>query len=66
MDELIEAAVECPYCGESFSILVDASAGESDYIEDCVVCCQPIEYQLRFGAGGEPELVARRGDDNLF
>jgi hypothetical protein len=35
--------VQCPYCGESFETAVDCSAGAFRYIEDCQVCCQPIE-----------------------
>jgi hypothetical protein len=35
--------VQCPYCGESFETGVDWSAGSFRYIEDCQVCCQPIE-----------------------
>ena len=35
--------VQCPYCGESFETAVDWSAGSFRYIEDCHVCCQPIE-----------------------
>ena len=35
--------VQCPYCGESFETAVDWSAGSFRYIEDCQVCCQPIE-----------------------
>jgi hypothetical protein len=35
--------VQCPYCGESFDTAVDLSAGSFSYIEDCQVCCQPIE-----------------------
>jgi hypothetical protein len=36
-------SVQCPYCGESIDTLVDLSAGAFRYIEDCQVCCQPIE-----------------------
>ncbi len=35
--------VHCPYCGEPFETLADLSAGSSTYVEDCQVCCQPIE-----------------------
>jgi len=35
--------VQCPYCGESFETAIDWSAGAFRYIEDCHVCCQPIE-----------------------
>lgn len=34
--------IECPYCGESQAIAIDILAGEQEYTEDCVVCCQPI------------------------
>ncbi|HEY8682184.1 MAG TPA: CPXCG motif-containing cysteine-rich protein, partial [Rhodanobacter sp.] len=35
--------ISCPYCGEPIEILVDASAGDQHYIEDCQVCCRPIK-----------------------
>jgi hypothetical protein len=37
--------VQCPYCGEGFETAVDLSAGAFSYIEDCQVCCQPIELK---------------------
>ena len=55
--------VTCPYCGEPFETSADASAGMCSYVEDCQVCCQPIEIELRVdGEGKFLELVARRGD----
>ena len=35
--------VQCPYCGESIDTVVDLSAGSFRYIEDCQVCCAPID-----------------------
>jgi hypothetical protein len=35
--------IQCPYCGEGFETAVDLSAGSFTYVEDCHVCCQPIE-----------------------
>jgi hypothetical protein len=35
--------IECQYCGETFETAVDLSAGSFSYVEDCQVCCQPIE-----------------------
>jgi hypothetical protein len=40
---LESARIDCPYCGEAFETTVDCSAGAQQYIEDCPVCCQPIE-----------------------
>jgi hypothetical protein len=57
------ARVACPYCGEEFETTVDASAGLCSYVEDCQVCCQPIEMELRVDENGAfQELVVRRGD----
>jgi hypothetical protein len=56
--------VHCPYCGEGFETSADASGGPCNYVEDCQVCCQPIEMELRVDDDGEfAELVVRRGDD---
>jgi hypothetical protein len=38
--------VECPYCGERFETPVDTSSGSARYVEDCQVCCQPIDFSL--------------------
>jgi hypothetical protein len=55
--------VACPYCGEPFETRVDTSAGAASYIEDCQVCCQPIEMILEVDADGAfANLSARRGD----
>ena len=48
--------IHCPYCGESYETVVDVSAGSQRYIEDCAVCCHPIEVLLQVGDDGE--LVA--------
>jgi transcription elongation factor Elf1 len=33
----------CPYCGEQISVVVDVSVRRQTYVEDCEVCCKPIE-----------------------
>lgn len=38
--------VQCPYCGEPFDTVIDGSSGSTGYIEDCQVCCRPIEFRL--------------------
>jgi hypothetical protein len=39
-------AVTCPYCWEQYETQVDLTGGTSTYVEDCQVCCQPIELSL--------------------
>jgi transcription elongation factor Elf1 len=39
---VVERDIACPFCGESITVLLDLSAGDQAYIEDCQVCCRPI------------------------
>ncbi len=45
-------SVQCPYCGESFETLLDLSAGSASYVEDCQICCQPIQLELEVDHAG--------------
>ena len=50
--EEIEHHFNCPYCFESISMLLDGSLEDiQDYIEDCQVCCQPIEIRFQIVEG---------------
>jgi Cysteine-rich CPXCG len=56
-------AVLCPYCGERLETRVDLSADELSYVEDCEVCCRPIEFHVERTPGGALAAVeARRLD----
>lgn len=61
---LEEIELTCPYCGEAYTTLVDCSAGEQRYIEDCQVCCQPMELHVHVSAAGELEGVETFRDDD--
>lgn len=37
---------QCPYCWEEISMLIDTSVRVQKYIEDCEVCCNPIELEV--------------------
>ncbi|HET7306799.1 MAG TPA: CPXCG motif-containing cysteine-rich protein [Gammaproteobacteria bacterium] len=52
MNPLEEKDVTCPYCGETFGVVLDVTAGDQRYIQDCEVCCQPIEFDVRV----DPEM----------
>ena len=61
MRELIsEERCHCPFCNEAISIVVDFSAGSQAYIEDCQVCCQPMEVVVGVGADGQQTLRVER------
>ncbi len=38
---------QCPHCWEQVSVLVDVSQSSQTYIEDCEVCCNPIQFQIQ-------------------
>jgi len=60
---LEEAAVHCPYCGETVTLLVDESVSETRYFEDCSVCCRPILVSLSASPDGGCRVDVRREDD---
>ncbi len=51
---MYEHFFQCPYCWEEISVLLDPSVREQTYIEDCEVCCRPIEFHVGFE---ENELI---------
>jgi Cysteine-rich CPXCG len=38
----------CPYCWQNISMLLDNSVSKQSYIEDCEVCCNPIQVSVEF------------------
>jgi hypothetical protein len=45
-------AVQCPYCGERFETRVDLTAQDPGYVEDCQICCRPVEFRVEREDGG--------------
>lgn len=39
----IEHFFTCPYCWQQISVVLDLSVDEQSYIEDCEVCCRPMQ-----------------------
>ncbi len=39
---------QCPYCWEEISMLLDPSIPKQQYVEDCEICCNPIDINLQF------------------
>lgn len=55
--------VQCPYCGEAIVLLIDDSAGDQRYIEDCQVCCRPIVVDAHLDEDGEPQVTVHAEDE---
>jgi sarcosine oxidase delta subunit len=60
----MEISVDCPYCGERLELSVDESGGASQkYVEDCAVCCQPMEVFVSVDDDDECSVAVQRLDD---
>ena len=43
---MIEYYFNCPHCWQNQLKIIDSSLGEQSFIEDCEVCCNPLEFNL--------------------
>jgi transcription elongation factor Elf1 len=55
--------IHCPYCGEPLDIAVDVSAGDQQYVEDCQVCCRPINMVVTLDEDEVAHVIARAEND---
>ena len=63
MDALIERSIQCPYCGEMIDVLIDHSVPQQAYIEDCQVCCRPINFSVVVLGDDEVEISVTTEND---
>ena len=63
MNVVTEQTVQCPYCGENIDLLVDQSVHQQTYIEDCQVCCRPINFDVAVDPGGSIEITAKNENE---
>ena len=47
----LEHFFQCPHCWEQISMILDTSIHQQTYIEDCEICCNPIEISPTFEEG---------------
>ena len=58
--DLTESEVECPFCGETITVFVDCSVDRQTYVEDCSVCCRPIQFDAVCEEGELVSMNLRR------
>ena len=39
----IGETIQCPYCDQSFELVIDTSTPMQRFTTDCEVCCRPFE-----------------------
>ena len=56
--------VSCPYCGEESDLVIDEGGGSRQaYVQDCPVCCQPWEVEVKRGRDLDWSAVLRTLDE---
>ena len=43
---MIEYYFDCPHCWENQLKMIDPSDPSQNFIEDCEVCCNPLEFDI--------------------
>ena len=61
---LKERDIQCPYCGETITIMIDSSVPVQTYIEDCQVCCHPITIAVHIDFDNNINLSATHENDS--
>ena len=56
--------IECPYCGESIDLIIDTSADRQKYVEDCSVCCRPIELDISIDESSGIRVACKTDSDS--
>lgn len=51
----VEEPITCPFCGESFLLMIDTTVSSQQFVTDCEICCQPIEMAVECQPG---EVIA--------
>ncbi len=39
----VSTVIGCPFCGQSFELVIDTSVPDQVFTTDCEVCCRPFE-----------------------
>ena len=53
--------IQCPYCGELLELRVEEDL-RGKLIQDCDVCCNPIQLEIRRDEWSDPEVRVERTD----
>ena len=46
INKMLEHYFDCPHCWENQLKIIDSSISNQSFIEDCEVCCNPLEFNL--------------------
>jgi hypothetical protein len=53
---IVPIQIECPHCGEPIDTTADTSQGNYTTIEDCEVCCAPMNIEITCEPGSVEDV----------
>ena len=54
----MEYFFSCPHCWERISMVLDTSVRGQTFVEDCEVCCHPIQVRYAVADGEVSDFAA--------
>jgi hypothetical protein len=39
----VPETIQCPFCGQTFELMIDTAQASQRFTTDCEVCCRPFE-----------------------
>ncbi|MCG8477291.1 MAG: CPXCG motif-containing cysteine-rich protein [Cytophagales bacterium] len=54
---------KCPCCWQQVSILVDKSVEKQSFVEDCELCCRPLQFDIEVKSGKISAFEAKSLDE---
>ncbi len=57
----VPQSIQCPFCGQTFELVIDTTIPEQRFTTDCEVCCRPFEVLAECEPGEVLSLEVRSG-----
>ena len=61
--QIYSTEIQCPYCWETIEVQVDDCGEDQQYIEDCQVCCRPINFKIYSDGTEQPDVQVFTDDE---
>ncbi|MDB6035046.1 MAG: hypothetical protein JWM16_5384 [Verrucomicrobiales bacterium] len=53
--------ISCPFCGQTFELMIDTTVASQQFTTDCEICCRPFEVQVECEPGEVLSLAILEG-----
>ncbi|MFD2166835.1 CPXCG motif-containing cysteine-rich protein [Thalassotalea euphylliae] len=64
--ELKQVRIKCPHCGHHLHVLLDPTAGDQDYYDECPACCSDIHLNMHIDEEHQSIELSVDADDEQY